>query len=268
MRKVTRAAALALLACCMPMTGRVVLAQDAPALSVVPTKATMLVGETRTFRAVGRDGRLRRNVHWRVSPEQAAKLTVAGDEATLQAEEPSSTVVLTASVEGDSSDASIEVRSGSSFPTGTMMWSVSPLPGCKSMKMTQAVPTATGPDIYDEESCPDGAYVRALTADGRELWRRKLGAPDPTPVTPVLDGKKETQPAEHISSSTRSVCDEISSGMTKDGVAKLAQDRNLRLGEKERESNSWAFEEHNVRCTIWFGEAGIVVKNRKTFISD
>jgi hypothetical protein len=28
------------------------------------------------------------------------------------------------------------------------------------------------------------------------------------------------------------------------------------------------FEEHNVRCTIWFGEAGTVVKNKKTFISD
>ena len=251
----------------MTRTGRVLLAQDAPALSVVPTKATMLIGETRTFRAVGRDGRLRRNVRWGVSPEQAAKLTVAGDEATLQAEEPSSTVVLTASVEGDSSEASIEIRSGPSLPAGTIVWSVSPLPGCKSMKMTQAVPTATGPDIYDEESCPDGAYVRALTADGRELWRRKLGGA-PVLMAPGLEGKEETQSTEHISLSTRSVCDEISFGMTKDGVSKLAQDRNLSLSEKERASNSWVFEEHNVRCTIWFGETGTVVKNKKIFISD
>ena len=267
MRKMTCAGVLALLACSISGTGRIVLAQDVPALSVVPTKATMLVGETRTFRAVGKDGRLRHNVRWGVSPEQAAKLTVAGDEATLQAEEPSSTVVLTASAEGDSSEASIEIRSGSSLPTGTMMWSVSPLPGCKSMKMTQAVPTATGPDIYDEESCPDGTYVRALTADGRELWRRKLGGPS-APIAQYPEGKEETQPAEHISLSTRSVCDEISSGMTKDGVSKLAQDRNLRLGEKERESNSWVFEEHNVRCAIWFGETGTVVKNKKIFITD
>jgi hypothetical protein len=263
----TCAAVLALLACGISRTGQVVLAQDAPALSVVPTKATILVGETRTFRAVGKDGRLRHDVRWVVSPEQAAKLTVAGDEATLRAEEPTATVVLTASAEGDSSEASIEIRSGSSLPTGTIMWSVSPLPGCKSMKMTQAVPSATGPDIYDEESCPDGSYVRALTADGRELWRRKLGGAS-APMAPGLERKEESQPAEHISLSTRSVCDEISSGMTKDGVSKLAQDRNLRLGEKEGESNSWVFEEHNLRCTIWFGEAGTVVKNKKIFISD
>ncbi|MFZ0278835.1 MAG: hypothetical protein WA254_11480 [Candidatus Sulfotelmatobacter sp.] len=214
MRRMTCAAVLALLAWGMSWTGQLVLAQDVPALSVVPTKATMLIGETRTFRAVGKDGRLRHDVRWTVSPEQAAKLTVAGDEATLQAEEPSSTVVLTASAEGDSSEASIEIRSGSSLPTGTIMWSVSPLPGCKSMKMTQAVPTATGPDIYDEESCPDGTYVRALTADGRELWRRKLGGA-PVPTAPDLERKEKSLPTEHIGLSTRSVCDEISSGMTK-----------------------------------------------------
>jgi hypothetical protein len=170
------AAVLVLLSCSMNGTGRLVLAQDAPALSVVPTKATMLVGETRTFRAVGKDGRLRHNVRWGVSPERAAKLAVAGDEATIQAEEPSSTVVVTASAEGDSSEASIEIRSGSSLPTGTLMWSVSPLPGCKVTKMTQAVPSANGPDIYVEESCPDGAYVRAMTADGAKCGAESSAA--------------------------------------------------------------------------------------------
>jgi hypothetical protein len=263
------AAVLVLLACSLNGTGRLVLAQDAPALSVVPTKATMLVGETRTFRAVGKDGRLRHDVRWSVSPEHAAKLTVTGDEATIQAEETSSTVVLSAYAEGDSSEASIEIRSGRSLATGTVMWSVSPLPGCKSTKMSQAVPSANGPDIYDEESCPDGAYVRAMTADGREMWRRKLGG-SMAPAAPGPQGKEETQAAEHINLnlSTRSVCDEISSGMTKDGVSRLVQDRSLWLGEKERQSNSWVFEEHNVRCTIWFGEAGTVVKNKKIFITD
>ena len=56
--------------------------------------------------------------------------------------------------------------------------------------------------------------------------------------------------------------------MTKDGVARLAQDRNLRLGEKEWQSNSWVFEEHNFRCTILFGEGGTVVKNKKIIITD
>ncbi len=266
MWKMTGAAVL-LLAFSMNGTARLVFAQEAPALSVVPTKATMLVGETRTFRAVGKDGRLRHNIRWSVSPEHAAKLTVVGDEATIQALEPSSTVLLTAYTEGDSSEASIEIRSGPSLPAGTIKWSVTHLPGCKSTKMTQAVPSANGPDIYDEESCPDGAYVRALTADGRELWRRKLGGSLGT-MSPTLEGKDENQPAEHINLGARSQCDEISSGMTKDGVSRLVQDRNLRLGEKERQSNSWVFEEPNFRCTIWFGEAGKVVKNKKIIITD
>ena len=129
------------------------------------------------------------------------------------------------------------------------------------------MPSANGPDIYVEESCPDGLYVRAITDDGRELWRRKIGGPL-APVAPGLEGKKEPQPAEHISLSTRSLCDEISSGMTKDGVSRLSQDRNLRIGEKERQSNSWVFEEPNFRCTILFGEAGTVVKNKKVIITN
>jgi hypothetical protein len=265
MWRMTRVAVLALLAFSMSWTG-LVFAQDAPALSVVPTKATMLVGETRTFRAVGKDGRLRHNVRWGVSPEHAAKLTVVGDEATIQAEETSSTVVLTAYADGDSSEASVEIRSGA-LTAGTIKWSVSSLPGCKSTKMSQAVPSANGPDIYDEESCPDGAYVRALTADGRELWRRKLGG-SMAPAASSVRANEETQPAEHINLSARSVCDEISSGMTKDGVSRLAEDRDLQLAEKERQTNSWVFEEHNVRCTIWFGEAGRVVKNKKIITSD
>ena len=37
-------------------------AQNPESLSISPGKATMLVGETRTFRAVGKDGRIRHNV--------------------------------------------------------------------------------------------------------------------------------------------------------------------------------------------------------------
>jgi hypothetical protein len=38
-------------------------------------------------------------------------------------------------------------------------------------------------------------------------------------------------------------------------VSKLAQDRSVRLEEKERESNNWVIEEHNFRCTILFDSA-------------
>jgi hypothetical protein len=62
------------------MIAEVAFAQEPPTLLVVPSKSTMLVGDTRTFRAVGRDARTSHNVRWSVSPEHAATLTTDGDE--------------------------------------------------------------------------------------------------------------------------------------------------------------------------------------------
>jgi len=264
MRKMKCSAVLSLLA--VSMIGQPSFAQNSPALLVVPSKATMLVGDTHTFRAVGKDGRIRHNVRWSVSSEHAATLTTDGDEAILQADEPYSSLVLTAYAEGDSSEATLEIRSGTSLPIGTTKWSVTELPGCKTTKITPAVPSAGGPDVYVQESCPDGTYVRSITEDGRELWRRRIGGP--LTSLPELRGKEEVQAAGHINLSARSLCDDVSSGMTKDTVSKLVQDRRFRLEEKERESNNWVIEEHNFRCTIWFDNAAAVVKKKKIIITD
>jgi hypothetical protein len=266
MRKTNCAAFLALLM--LNMIGRMAFAQNPPALLVVPSKAVMLVGDTRTFRAVGKDGRKQQNVAWSVSPESATILTTADDEATLRATEPSATVVLVARAGGDSAEASIEIRSGTTMAAGTAIWSVTNLPGCKTTKISQAVPTANGPDLYVEEACPDGTYVRAMTADGREIWRRRLGDIVATPSRPNLTTKEKPQPAERLNLSAHSLCDDVSSGMTKDAVSKLAQDRNLRLGDKEHDSNTWMIEEEHFHCRIVFNETGTVMKKTKIIITD
>jgi hypothetical protein len=250
------------------MIGRLAFAQSAPALLVVPSKATMLVGDTRTFRAVGKDGRKQQNVTWNVSPEHAATLTAADAEATLQASEPSVTVVLTAHAGTDSAEASIEIRSGTALPTGTALWSVSHLPGCTTTKMSQAVPSANGPDIYDEEACPDGTVIRAMTADGREIWRRRLGDLAAVPSRPTLPTNEKTRSADRLNLSAHSFCDDVSPGMTRDVVSKLAQNRNLRVDEKERESGSWMIEERNFQCKIVFNEIGTVAKKTKIIVTD
>ena len=265
MRKMNCAAVLAVLT--VSVMARPTLAQSPPALLVVPSKAMMLVGDTRTFRAVGKDGRKQQNVTWNVSPEHAVTLTAADDEATLRATEPSATVVLTARAGDDSAEASIEIRSGTALAAGTALWSVTNLPGCKSGKITQAVPTANGPDIYVEEACPDGTYVRAMTADGREIWRRRLGDLA-APSRPGHTTKEKAQPAERLNLSAQSLCDDVSSGMTKDAVSKLAQDRNLRLEDKERESDSWMIEEQHFHCKIVFNETGTVARKKKIIITD
>lgn len=242
-------------------------AQDTPALLVVPSKATLVVGETRTFRAVGKDGRIQHNVRWSMSPDHSAKLTTNADEATISAVEPSAAVTLTAQAGGDSSEASIEILSTSKLPTGTVIWSVSPLPGCKSEKIIQAVPSANGPDLYSQETCPQGTVIRAMTADGREIWRRGLG----DAAGSIPSSLKATEPAiagEHLNLSLRSVCDEVSAGMAKDAVAKLVLNRELQLPQKERESDSWVIEEHGFRCDIFFDKAGIIAKKKRTIITE
>ncbi len=266
MRKIDRADFLAQLA--LSMIAGLGFAQTPPALLVVPSNAVMLVGDTRTFRAVGKDGRQQPNVRWSVSPANAATLTTAGDEATLQATQPSATVVLTAVAGGDSAEASIEIQSGAALAPGTKIWSVSNLPGCKTAKMSQAVPTANGPDLYIEEACPDGTVIRAMTADGREIWRRRLGDHAAPPSLGGLKTKDETQPTDHLNLNARSLCDYVSPGMTKDAVAKLAQDRGLRLEEKQQASNSWLYEESGFSCKILFDQVRTVVKKKKTILTD
>lgn len=270
MKRMNHAASIACLA--VAMIGQLAFAQGSNAILVVPSRITMLVGETHVFRAVGKDGHMLRNVSWSLSSDHDANLTADGEEAIIQAGQPSSNIVLTANAGGGSAEASIEIRSGNSLPIGTVKWSVTELPGCKTTKITPAVPSAGGPDIYVQEVCPDGTYVRAITEDGRELWRRNIsGSAAPAAsgaLTPGRKANEETQLAEHINSSARSVCDGISFGMTKDGVSKLVHDRNLGLGERERESNTWVFEEHNYRCNVVFGKSGTVLKNKKIIITD
>ena len=241
-------------------------AQEIPALSISPGRVTLLQGETRTFRAVGKDGRIRHNVRWSVSPEHAAKLTTNGDEAVVQAEAESSTLTLTAYAEGDSAQATVDIRSSHTLPAGTLLWTVAPLPGCKSKKMTQAVPSATGPDLYVEEECPQGDFVRALTADGRELWRQQItGTGGVLAREPVTQAPADT--GHHLDLRRASVCDGVSSGMSKDEVSKVVNGHNLKVEKKQWQSDNWEFEEEGSRCAISFdGKGGAVVKKKKTMI--
>lgn len=247
-------------------------AQDPPALVISPGKATMQVDEMRTFRAVGKDGRARHNVRWSISPQSAAALALNGDEATVQAKQASSTVLLTAYAGSDSAEATIDILQGKP-PNGTLLWSVPPIPGCKTEKLSQAVPTATGPDLYDQEACPQGTVIRALTADGREIWRRQITGPGTAfqvdPGQDELSRRAEPASAGRLNLKVASVCDAVSSGMTKEEVSRLLSTRNLHMYDKQRQSNDWELEEEGSRCAISFDDkTGAVVKKKKTIVID
>jgi hypothetical protein len=190
-----------------------------------------------------------------------------GDEATLQAKDPASSLVLTGYAGSDSAEASIEIRSGPLTP-GTQIWSVTSMPGCKTGQIIQAVPTADGPDLYVQEDCPGGTVLRALTADGREMWRTGMpgsvahGAAGPA-------AKEQGQLGGRLNLRGSSICDEISAGVTKEVVSKVVDDRKLRLAEDQRQSNNWVLEEDGFRCTILFdSKTGAVLKKKKVIVTD
>jgi|SRR5579872_2359535 hypothetical protein len=262
-----------------------VLAQAPATMTVSPNKATMLVGETRTFRAVGKDGRIRHNVRWEISPSYAAAVTLNGEEVTVTAREAAPSVMLTASAEGDSADAAIEIRGKGDMTPGTTLWSVAPTPGCKATQMIQAVPSANGPDLYVQETCPEGTMLRALTSDGRELWRKMMagtsvGAAVPTSNGPYIGflpnganspaaGKPAGPAGAHINSHGTSMCDAVSLGMTRDDALKAATEHNIKLDAKQRQGARWIIEEEGSSCTISFdATTGNVVKKKKTIVTD
>ena len=248
------------------ITSGSVIAQNIPVVLVVPSKVTMVIGETHTFRAVDRDGRMLHDVRWSVTPEQAATLLGGGDEATLQATQTASRVILTASAGGDIAEANIEIRSGTQLPTGSVKWSVTDLPGCKTTKIIPAVPSAGGPDVYVQETCPDGTYIRAITDDGRELWRRKISDTPALPGQTTSDDSNEM--TQHLDTAARSICLDISPGMNKEDVWKLAQTRSLPLRDDERKKDSWLIEEPGSSCAVAFDQSGIVLRKKKTIITD
>ena len=259
-------AAIAL--CSASLVARPALAQEFQPLSIVPSKVTMLVGETHMFRAVGKDGRLRRNVDWSVSPESAATLTNAGEEVVVEAKEPLRRVVLTGHVPGASAVAEITINSGGALKEGSVLWSVSNLPGCKTAKIIPAVPSANGPDVYVEEECPAGTLVRAITSDGRELWRRMVSGPAASQAVET-PAEAEAQPGAHLNLDSKSVCDAISPGMPKETAAHLVDDRKLRLEENQRQSDVWTLEEEGFRCTLTFDRSqGTVLKKKKTIVTE
>jgi hypothetical protein len=268
-------------------SGLPLIGQNLAPLTISPSKATINPGTTQAFRAVGKDGRIRHNVGWSIAPDQSAILTRQGDEVTVTGKSPG-TVTLTANADGDSADATIEILGEKNPPAGTILWSVTPLPGCKSVNITQAVPSANGPDLYDQEQCSDGQYIRALTSDGREIWRRRFGGPGeatPNIAKPIASGPyigilpdgatsgTSQTPAkaagEHIHSRSGSVCDVISTGMKREEVEKALSARGISLAGRQRQQETWLIEEEGSRCSISFDASGSTVfKKKKTIVTD
>jgi hypothetical protein len=84
-----------------------------------------------------------------------------------------------ATLDGVSAQAQITILASGSTPApGTALWSVPPVTGFSPLQLAQAMPSATGPDLYSTQLSASGAQtiLQALTLDGQQMWQTNLPA--------------------------------------------------------------------------------------------
>jgi hypothetical protein len=237
-------------------------AQSSSFVVITPQSATLLVGESRPFRMVDQNGQLQRNVTWTVSDPDALQAN-GGDELTIIAKQTGDFRISAQSKNG-SAEATVRIMEGK-MPVGTRIWSGGTRPGCKSVQLVQAMPSANGPDMYETSHCADGDYVTALTSDGMQLWRRRLGAAGAPPAIP---DSKTTVEASRINLASPSICDAVLLGTDQQKIRDLLRQRNLSFSEGASGERLWIVEESNKRCELLFDDKSALTKKRKVFVTE
>lgn len=239
--------------------------QNAPFVAITPHTVTMIVGDSRPFRLVNQDGQIQHDVSWTVSDPDAFQVQ-GGDEVELTAKRTGD-FRLTARSPAGGDEINFKVAEGS-LPAGTVMWAGPAVPGCKPTKMTQAVPSQNGPDLYEETQCEDGHYVTAYTADGRQLWRRRITA-DHAPAA-AATGMSTQNPGfvTPLNIHSSSICDLIPVGIDQEKIRALLQKRNLSFTDGVPEGQVWVVEENGTECKLWFDAKSVLTKKRRTLVSE
>jgi hypothetical protein len=165
-----------------------------------------------------------------------------------------------------SADATITVVEGGVLPIGTVKWSAGKIDGCKTTKIIPAVPSANGPDVYEQSQCEDGQYIAAYTADGVLLWRRKMnsfGAPADTPAA-----EDRTSATRRLNPRSKSICESISLGTDQERIRDLLDQRKLTFDEGSPNQHEWVVDESNAQCKLWFDDRHVLTKKRKILVSE
>jgi hypothetical protein len=236
--------------------------QNSSFVVITPKSVTLLVGDSRPFRLVDQNGQLQRNVTWTVSDPDALQAN-GGDQLTIIAKQVGD-FRLSAQSKNGSAEATVKVMEGK-MPVGTAIWSAGTVPGCKSVQLVQAMPSANGPDMYETSHCADGDYVTALTSDGMQLWRRRIGAAG---ATSAIADSKTTAEASRINLAWISICDAVLVGTDQQKIRDLLQQRSLSFSEGSSGERVWIIEEANKRCELWFDDKSVLTKKRKIFVSE
>ena len=232
--------------------------QEIPALSITPSKATVVVGDVRPFRAVNREGHPALSVRWSSNSSDAV-ISGNGAEIEVNFRRPGDYVIHAYGKDGSADSATVRVISGYTLPEGTTKWSVQSFDGCHTKKIVPAIPApGSTNDLFMQEECPKGEMVRALTAEGLENWRTWV-----TGKGADKDIDPETlQEAVSTPLSKASVCDGIRVGMSREDAAKIVAQAKLDSAGFDKPSDLWSLEEGAGECRITFRDDKVIKKQK------
>ena len=97
-------------------------------LIVTPSAAVVLVGDSVTFSVVDETGHPISDVQWSIDPLSPADLHTENGEVRVEGKE-AGRAILSASVNNQTASATISVVSSGRLTSGTVQWSLQPLPG-------------------------------------------------------------------------------------------------------------------------------------------
>jgi hypothetical protein len=143
-------------------------------LFVSPAAVTILVGDSHEFSAFEIEGKtVTASAEWTV--DNLDVITLSNNSGPTVMSKTPGRATLRARIGPRTAEAVITVRDGDKLPYGTVLWSVPQIPGFVGKQLVQAVPTASGPDLYSIDQNEQGEQlVRAIFSDGRQLWMRKM----------------------------------------------------------------------------------------------
>jgi len=145
-------------------------------LFVSPFKASMVLGESRTFSVFDIDGKvLTAETEWSVSDSSVAEIAEAPTQAITA--KSVGTFTLRALVGRRSAEATVTVYPGPKLPPVTVRWLAPPIPGFTLQKVMPGG-IGVGPDgiavSFAESDGHGRILLRAFTSDGRQIWMKRL----------------------------------------------------------------------------------------------
>ena len=138
----------------------------ASAVTLVPNVINMLIGDTRTIQALNSNGVEVTGLSW--SSSNTAVATLSTDDPPIITAVGAGNTTIT----GGSASTDLTVSSGTSFATGTVLWS-DPGDGSGVAQIVPAVPSYTG--AADVFALQGDCNVQAIASDGTVAWTSNVG---------------------------------------------------------------------------------------------